>query len=224
MLANGGPASSTLPASFVLHHSVHWGYGCGGHCAFNFSGESDVVLAFDSNHTVTVLDTGELITDESYPESSAEIRKAWNFSWKGSWKEADGARELHLQGTQLECENTRTTGAEVKPEKCKVTPTLVLCCAASLAHVITGEETNANTRPPPQRYCGTVPCEEDELAELEANGRMVWICRPSEEETLAHYPGTNFPWVFGLGEQVGTVTSQDGFPETTYVLYSDAGH
>ncbi|HOX46482.1 MAG TPA: hypothetical protein PK668_22955 [Myxococcota bacterium] len=206
------PLPGPLPASFALHHVVGWGYSCGGHCAFRFSGQSDVSLSLDPDHTAVARDAGDSRRQSSFPDGVTFDDRAWDVAWQGTWSERAGALELRLEPGKVACEASTTKGDKQEAVPCKAPAALVLRCLVRKV-IVDGPEGPA-PRKPHTRFCGTVPCAEDEAAEREAIGRRTLVCSGDEQRA----PASAFPWVFGLGERIDTVEIGEPDPNTRYVL------
>lgn len=186
---------------------ISWGYGCGGHCAFNFSGESTVTVAFLENSGVRVTDQGKFERRENYPDDSYTDTRTWKMIFHGTKQEKDGAMIMKLESQSMTCKNVRWGGKEgEKKTTCPpASPNLELRCSR--------EEVKLQEKVP--AYNETV---KSSLAEA-------WVCKPRESKAnivaYGEYNGTEFPWVFGMGEQIDTVVTGEPHPETFYIQAPD---
>jgi hypothetical protein len=178
-----------LPEVIGMVQAVSYGWGCGGHCAFNFTGESAVRVQFKEKNRVAVTDAGKLTRQENSPEGTSTDEKTWSFSFKGGWISAGGARELVLAEEKHTCQETRKTGEKTEPVECSL----------------------------PQKKI-SLRCVKKTIKAGAASGPVeveVLSCQPLNPEG---YPGTEWPWVFGLAERVKTVKSGEPHPETHYII------
>lgn len=183
----GARGPLVLPENVGLSETVSWGYGCGGHCAFNYSGESAVKIVFKPKNLVRVTDEGQLTRRENYPDGTSTEERRYRFTFKGGWFNAGGARELSLSEEQHSCQQTLTRGDKVEKSECpRPEKKLSLRC----------------TRTTVTAQAASGPIEVEALS-----------CQPLNQED---YPGTAWPWVFGLSRQLRTVRSGEPRPEVSY--------
>ena len=179
------------------HVKVSWGYGCGGHCAFNYRGESSVTAAFGKKHTVSVKDEGELTQMMSFPDSGRDVIRKWAFQWKGKWSSEQGVITLALKAKSLKCKTEEWESGKKTKGTCPLPPKeLRLLCAEEKVEV---EKTKKG----------------DPGAKTSSQQRAL-VCRA--EEDMLSYHGTEFPWAMGLDAQLYTLMAGEPEPETSYSL------
>jgi hypothetical protein len=176
---------------------VSWGYGCGGHCAFNYRGESRVAVAFGKKHSVSVKDAGEQTQMMSFPDGGRDVTRKWAFQWKGQWTSGQGVITLALKSKSLKCKTEEWEGGKKEKGACPLPPSeLKLLC--------TEEKVEA------------VKAGKDDPAKKTASQQRALVCRA--EEDMLSYHGTEFPWTMGLDAVLYTWMAGEPQPETTYSL------
>ena len=181
--AAGGGASITATA----HRQVHWGWGCGGNCAVNYSGESETALGNDPPD-VHLEDRGLLTRRQSGPGGLVTSTTRWRYAFHGSSTAGSERREYALRTDASECTRTEETFAEGKPARKKTTS-----CPG-----------------PPKRW--KLACDRKQV-EVKGEPRPAWVCSPAAP---MHAFGTEFPWVFGIDAPITTVISGEPQPHTRY--------
>ena len=165
---------------------VSHGYGCGGNCAFNASGKSELTFTL-SGDEVTLIDAGDLSERMSSPMGGTSTKTTFRSVWKGKQSLKDGAMELRLKLEDATCDREHSSGGipgrskpAEQPRPPQLPATLVLVCKREEVPLIVrlpdGPVPQVKPTPPP-------PAE-------------AWICAP--ETPLEHVGLTGFPWVFGI--------------------------
>lgn len=187
-----GPTAATggSPLELASHRQVRWGYGCGGNCAFNTSGSSDVTLVA-AGGVLRLVDEGTSELRTADPEGVMTVTTTWRWEWRGAVPPEGG--DAKLQRKSAECRRVSSAEAEERVEECPAPPArITLRCVREEVPVL------ASTSEPPAP-------------------REVWVCRadpaPGGDNT-----GTALPWVFGIDEMVETHVTGEPRPETTYFL------
>lgn len=176
------------------HRKVNWGYGCGGHCAVNTSGQSETALR-NNPPDVRLEDHGTLTQRRSDPGGITITTTRWKYSFHGSSSAGDGRREFDLRTDVSECRRTEETADKGKAATRKQTACPV----------------------PPRQW--KLECEQKEVP-VKGGARLAWVCSPPER--MENF-GTEFPWVFAVEGSITTVISGEPRPSTTYELSSPAG-
>jgi hypothetical protein len=168
-------------------HKVGWGWGCGGNCAVNFSGESETSLATGSSD-VRLEDRGALTRRQSDPGGLVISTTRWRYAFHGKSTAGNDRLEFALRTDVSECTRTVETHIEGKPDAKKTAP-----CPS-----------------PPKRW--KLVCERRQV-QVKDRPRPAWVCSPAQ----AMDPfGTDFPWVFGIDAPITTVVSGEPHPQTSY--------
>ncbi len=169
------------------HRKVNRGWGCGGNCAVNISGESETALENDPPD-VHIEDNGTLTQKMNDPGGMMTTTTRWKYAFQGTSTESADRREFDLHTDGSECTRTLETMDEGKAKTKKET-----ACAG-----------------PPEKW--KLSCERSEV-HVNGRARPAWVCSPPEH--MAAF-GTEFPWVFGIEEPITTVISGEPHPQTTY--------
>ena len=177
----GAGGPLSLPDNVGLRATVSWQGECGADCAVQVSGESAVKIMFQKKNLVRVLDGGSLTRRESGPDGTVTEKRVYSFTFKGGWFNAGGARELSLTEEQHSCQQTLTRGEEVEKAECpRPGKRLSLRC----------------TRTTVTAQAASGPVEVEALS-----------CAPLNQDD---YPGTAWPWVFGLSRPLSTERGEIG--------------
>ncbi|HLY63254.1 MAG TPA: hypothetical protein VKV95_21115 [Terriglobia bacterium] len=171
------------------HRKINWGYGCGGNCAVNTSGESETVLG-NNPPDVHLEDHGTLAQRQSDPDGIMTITTRWKCTFHGASIAGAERRVFDLVTDVSEC--TRT---EERMDGGKATTKKQIVCAA-----------------PPKKW--KLVCVREDVP-VKGEPRAAWVCSPSEN--LDNF-GTEFPWVFAVEGSITTVVSGEPHPTTTYEL------
>jgi hypothetical protein len=182
-LAMGG-GSQTLTTS---HRRINWGYGCGGNCAVNTSGESETSWA-TNGPAVRLEDRGTLTQRTSDPGGIMITTTRWKYKFHGTGAKGADHREFELQTDKSGCKKTQEIMDAGKATKKKKT-----ACAK-----------------PPRNW--KLVCERKDVP-VKGEPRPAWVCSPPEH--LDNF-GTEFPWVFGVEGSITTVVSGEPHATTTY--------
>ena len=177
-----GPGTVTTSA-----HKVGWGWGCGGNCAVNFSGESETSLG-NAPPDVHLEDHGTLTRRESNPGGLVISTTRWRYAFHGTSTSGSERREFALRTDVSECSRTEETLPEGKPAVKKTAP----CPRA------------------PRRW--KLVCEHQQV-QVKGQARPAWVCSP--QPPMDPF-GTEFPWVFGIDAPITTVISGEPRPQTSY--------
>jgi hypothetical protein len=169
------------------HRKVGWGWGCGGNCAVNLSGESETALGNDPPR-VRIEDHGTLTLRESDPGGMVVTATRWRYAFRGNSTAGTVRREYELRTEVSDCTRTEETMDAGKPKARKQT-----ACPG-----------------PPKRW--KLSCARSDV-QVKGRARPAWVCSPPEH--MAAF-GTEFPWVFGIEESITTVISGEPHPRTTY--------
>jgi hypothetical protein len=189
-----GPAPTA--SALHMHGIVHHGYGCGGHCAFNFSGESDVGISFGASGKAVVQDAGWFMRSDAYPDSYVDTKRTWRLEWQGTWSGDDRRRKVRLEPACTSCETTESGSHKSGPTPCAKGPAVLdLECA---------------WEQPPTGQRGGRSASPTDLGPL----AVAWICQTSS--TAPSELGTDLPWVFSPSATVERRTVGEPFPETSY--------
>lgn len=180
-------AGGDPPALLVAHHRVDWGWGCGGNCAVNFSGESETTLGDDPLHA-RLEDHGSLTQRENHPGGGLVTVTRWKYAFHGTGSAGADRREYALRTGVNECSITREAAEEGKPATSKT----ARCPGA------------------PKRW--KLVCELRQV-EVKGQSRPAWVCSPSPPMDAF---GSEFPWVFGIEAPITSVTSGEPHPRTRY--------
>lgn len=171
----------------TARHTVAWGWGCGGNCAVNFSGESETSLGNDPPG-VHLEDQGTLTRRESSPGGLATSVTRWRYAFHGTSTAGPDRREYALRTDVNQCTRSEQTMDEGKTAAKKTTR-----CPG-----------------PPRRW--KLVCERKDV-QVAGQARPAWVCSPSQPMDAF---GTEFPWVFGLDGPITTVVSGEPRPHTSY--------
>lgn len=169
------------------HRTVGWGWGCGGHCAVNISGESDTTLG-NGPPDVFLEDRGKLVLTHQDPGGTEITTTQWAYTFRGTRNNDSHRREYQLKTDVADCRRTDESLREGKP------PT---------------KKGSTCPGPPPE---WKLVCERREV-QVKAEMQPAWVCFPAEH--MAEF-GTQFPWVFGLEQPITTVISGEPQARTTY--------
>jgi hypothetical protein len=180
-LAAGPRTVTTSP------HKVGWGWGCGGNCAVNFSGESETTLGNDPPG-VHLEDHGTLTRRETDPGGMLITTTRWRYAFHGAGTTESDRQEFTLRTDMSECTRTEETQSEGKPASKKSVP-----CPR-----------------PPKRW--KLVCQRQQV-QVKDQARPAWVCSPVPSMDPF---GTDFPWVFGIDAPITTVVSGEPHPQTTY--------
>jgi hypothetical protein len=194
LMAVAALAAGGSSAIFTSHRTVAWGWGCGGHCAVNVSGQSETTLGNDPP-VAHLEDKGTLTVTHRDPGGTAITTTRWTYAFHGTRTAGSDRRQYQLRTDVNECRRTDQTSDAGKPPSKKETP-----CPG-----------------PPQQW--KLVCERRDI-QIQAAVRPAWVCFPPEH--MAEF-GTEFPWVFGIGEPITTVISGEPHPRTTYQLSPPPG-
>ena len=190
--------------TLALKKVISWGYGCGGHCAFNHKGGSTVTLAFGGNGEVTATDKGSYTFGQSSPAGHREETREWLFAYKGTWAEDGGVRTLDLKLTLSTCATkggngprlTQGSGDTVRPESACPEPNHKMKLTCRPERVAIGGTRGA----PDAGFAATEPA---------------LVCRPGESTV---YFGTTPPWTFGTERSITTRYVGEPHPETLFSI------
>ena len=168
-------------------HKVAWGWGCGGNCAVNFSGDSETTLSSGPSD-VHLEDQGMLIRRQNDPSGTTVVTTRWRYAFHGKSTAGPDRREYRLRTGVSECTRTEETITDGKPAAKKTTS-----CPG-----------------PPKRW--KLVCERQQV-QVKDQSRPAWVCSPA---TPIDPFGTDFPWVFGIDAPITTVLSGEPRPQTSY--------
>jgi hypothetical protein len=182
-LATGGGTQIATPS----HRKVDWGYGCGGNCAVNTSGESETAVDDNPPH-VHLEDHGSLTQRMSDPSGLMITTTRWDYKFHGTGAEHGGRLEYELQIDKRDCKQTREITAPGK----KTSRKQIACIE------------------PPKKWI--LVCDRKNLP-VKGGPRPAWVCSPAEN--FENF-GTEFPWVFGVDGPITTVVSGEPHATTTY--------
>lgn len=171
------------------HRKINWGYGCGGNCAVNTSGQSETALGNDPPN-VHLEDHGILTQRQNDPGGIMTITMRWKYAFHGVSTAGVDRREYDLGTDVSEC--TRT---EERLESGKAATKKHLACAG-----------------PPKKW--KLVCERKDVP-VKGQPRPAWVCSPPEH--LDNF-ATEFPWVFAVEGSITTVVSGEPRPTTIYEL------
>lgn len=169
------------------HRKVNWGWGCGGNCAVNRSGESETALG-NNPPDVHLEDHGTITQRESDPGGMAITTTRWRYAFHGTSTAGTTRREYELRTDVSECARTEETMDADQPAAKKETE-----CPG-----------------PPKRW--KLVCERKDVP-VKGAPRPAWVCSPPEHMDAF---GTEFPWVFAVEGSITTVVSGEPRPRTTY--------
>jgi len=181
------PTGGGSPNATTSHRKVYWGYGCGGNCAVNTSGESETSWA-DNWPAVRIEDHGTLTQRTSDPGGIMVTTTLWNYRFHGTGTESADRREFELQTDKSGCKKTQEIMDAGKATRKKKT-----ACAK-----------------PPKKW--KLVCERKDVP-VKGEARPAWVCSPGEQ--VANF-GTEFPWVFAVEGSITTVVSGEPQRTTTY--------
>ena len=190
--ATDAPSKKPAPAKSTveMRSETAWGYGCGGHCAFNFSGSSTVSIEIVDDETATITDAGTFTRAESYPDGHVDETRTWKIVWNATYAKSGTSTTFKLATGETTCHVERT-GEKKKP--CKNVPDgIVLACDREKVEV-----------------------HESLPAKGEGTQTMAWVCTA---EGPPGYDGTALPWVFGFKEPIVTMEVGEPHPETFYLF------
>jgi len=207
------PLSNPLPddakpsrviQTLTMKKLISWGYGCGGHCAFNHMGDSTVTLALGGKGDVTATDKGSYTFGQNSPGGHREETREWFFTYKGSWTEAAGTRTLELTLTLSTCATkggsgprpTQGTGDKARPDSACPEPNHRMKLACKPDRVAIDGKRGAPDAGSP----GTEPA---------------LVCRPAESTVCF---GTTPPWTFGTDRPITTRYVGEPHPETEFSI------
>jgi hypothetical protein len=197
LAATSATAADVIPTALSMKKVVNWGYGCGGHCAFNHRGSSSVAVEFLSGGSVRVTDAGSGEATMNHPEGSTFTTRRWDHAWKGVVRDAGGTQTMDLKPGSSRCEETVSSGRKREMRPCHAS-------LKDLTVVCTREKVNVHAAVP-------VPGKKPHASEKDA-----MVCRPAKDAT--GHPGTEFPWVFGMGGKITTNYTGEPHAETSYTL------
>jgi hypothetical protein len=186
-----GDGSQTLTTS---HRKINWGYGCGGNCAVNYSGQSETTLR-EKSPGVLIEDRGSLIQRTNDPGGSMSNTTNWKYTFRGAATGGEDKREYDLQTKKSKCARTMET-----MNSDKATTKKEIACAV-----------------PPKNW--KLLCERKNV-QVKGEPRPAWVCSPAEH--LDNF-GTEFPWVFGVEGSITTVVSGEPRATTTYEATPPSG-
>lgn len=169
------------------HRKVSRGWGCGGNCAVNISGESETTLGNDPPD-VHLEDHGTLTRKQNDPGGIVIMATRWKYAFHGTSTAGAARREYELRTDVSECTRTEETMDAGKATTRKQT-----ACPG-----------------PPKRW--KLACERSDV-QVNGRARPAWVCSPPEHMEVF---GTEFPWVFGVEGPITTVISGEPQPHTTY--------
>ncbi len=183
----GAGGPLSLPDAVGFSETVSGKDECGEDCAVQVSGESAVKIEFKPKNLVRVTDVGKLTRRENNPDGTTTEERAFRFVFKGGWFNAGGARELSLTEEQHSCQQTLTRGEKTEKAECpRPDKRISLRC----------------TRTTVTARAASGPVEVEALS-----------CAPLNQDD---YPGTAWPWVFGLSKQLRTIRSGEPRPVVSY--------
>jgi len=173
-----------------MRKEIAWGYGCGGHCAFNFSGSSTVSIEIVDDETAVITDTGTFTRAESYPDGHVDDTTTWTVVWKAPYTKSGTTTTFKLALEESSCTVERTGE---KAKKCgNVADGIVLACDREKVEV------------------------HDALpAQGEGTQALAWVCAA---EGPPPHDGTALPWVFGFKDPLVTMEVGEPQPETFYLF------
>ena len=187
------PRPATTPP--VERHAARqeggWGWGCGGHCAINYSMDSAITLTLGPGESAAASDEGKLVMRENDPGGGFTDTTLWRYVWSGTLEEAGAAKIVHLRPVAVSCMTTHRSDAEDETEAstpCKTPPTIqeLRCEPATVA--VEGE-------PAP---IDVLQCDPPPLSTV-ADGQSI------------------YPWVFGTRIAVRMKIGGEPHPIKTYV-------
>lgn len=197
-------AADVIPTALSMKKLISWGYGCGGHCAFNHRGDSTVTLAFGANGDVTATDKGSYTFGQNSPGGHREETREWQLTYAGTWMEGAGARTLDLKLTFSTCATKGGTGLRMnqgaddktRPDAACPEPNHKMKMTCKPDRVAIGQRHGAPD-------AGTAPTE------------PALVCRPGESTV---YFGTTPPWTFGTERPITTRYVGEPQPETVFSI------
>jgi hypothetical protein len=136
----------------TAHRKVSWGWGCGGNCAVNISGESETALRTNPPD-VHIEDRGSLTRRVSDPGNLLVAATRWKYAFHGTGTAGPLRREYDLSTDVSECTRTEETTDAGETRKQTV-------CAG-----------------PPKRW--KLACERSEV-QVKERARPAWVCSPPE--------------------------------------------
>jgi hypothetical protein len=193
--------SGHVPGPMVTHRSTGHGYGCGGHCAFNWFGSAVVTLSFAEGAVATAVDEGERNEESLYPDRRETDTLRWRYAWKGTIAHAGGGARL----LQLAREGGACTRHVHETE-----------------HGDGGDATREHDEPcPPAPASLSLRCERGPVQvqrtwdDPAKTPRDAWTCTPTPPDPFYQEPnwGSGFPWVFGTDMDLLTRWTGEPFPQ-----------
>lgn len=178
-----GAGSPVLTA----HRTVGWGWGCGGHCAVNVSGESETTFS-NGPSDAFLEDKGKMILRHQSPGGAEVTTTQWAYTFRGTSNSDSQRREYQLHTAAADCRRTDESLREGKPATTK-------------------ESTCPG--PPPE---WKLVCERRDV-QVKDEMQPAWVCFPAVH--MDEF-GTQFPWVFGIEHPITTVLSGEPQARTTY--------
>jgi hypothetical protein len=193
--------SISFPPRLELLTQTRWGYGCGGNCAFNHTGESKVSVGFGADGTVRVTDAGNGEVQANHPDGVTYTTRRWDFERKGGWKDEGGTRVLSLGLESSRCTETTSNAAKREQRPCQPKAGLItVACAVETVRVHSPVPSSAKRG--------------------EGQDVKAVVCRASGEAAGA---GTEFPWVFGTERPIKTLKAGEPRPEVFYSVEAGPG-
>ncbi len=173
-----------------MRKEIAWGYGCGGHCAFNFSGSSTVSIEILDDAAAVITDSGTFTRAESYPDGHVDETRTWTVVWKAGYEMSGTSTTFTLALEEGSCTVERT--GEKAKECGSIPDEMVLACDREKVEVH-----------------ASLP------AQGEGAQTMAWVCTAGG---TAEHDGTALPWVFGFSQPLVTMEVGEPKPETFYLF------
>jgi hypothetical protein len=226
------PPASATPIVMEAQHQVNWGYGCGGHCAFNWAGSSSVRIELNPGGATQIVDAGEETRYSNYPEFSDTNKRTWRFVFAGAWRETDGVRKLEMKlrdsSCQIEDEVYHHAVANAAPNasassKQQDEKKTVPCPAISRGLTLNCARATVSA------YDKSLPARVGAYERPEASAKVkkveasAWRCVLAKFDGDTNYLGTDSDWVFGEKEPIDTWKSGEPHPKDDYFLRRDLG-
>lgn len=191
--ASSGRARAADRPTVVMRSLVSHGYGCGGHCAFNWRGQSTVRVTWTRDGQARVSDRGTLERSESDPGEYRTTTRTWNFEWTGTWSGNHQQRTVKARQATSSCDVSVASGNHNGKKACSPAPRMLKLVCDWRKISIDDQHGAADAGP---------------------SAEAAWRCR--SDPALAHYTGTDPPWVFGRPE-LERRKAGEPFPQTSYV-------
>ncbi len=184
---------SNQNSAYKMNYKENWGYGCGGHCSYQFKSKSEVSIKFIDKKIIVVKDKGIRLRKENYPNArkSFDNYLNWDILFKGTYKKDRNKIIINLQLEKIYCSESKNNKKvnQLCNKKKRVKKIKLVCENKDL-----------------QIY-------ESDLVihKKKTFNKNLLVCKVMG--THNYFYGKEFPWTLAKNSVVNTLKTGAGFPQ-----------